>query len=226
MHSGESAPRISDSLDRFFSLGFFSLILADDLLYYLHHRLQHRVEFLWRIHAAHHSSQSFTTLTVARISPFDLSVVTVWPVLVYLGYDPLMVLLVHSMNINYNIFLHHNLVGKLGCLEWFLMTPTHHRIHHSSEDCYMGANLGGVFIFWDRFFGTFRSVEREGVPVIHEKNRLTYTNSALAIILNAFTRPPKTERVAKILDFRKEALETNPILSSSAPVESARGREA
>jgi alkylglycerol monooxygenase len=147
-------PSPRDAIGAYFSLSFLALLVVDDLLYYLHHRLQHKLRWYWRIHAVHHSSPVFNTLVTARFSPLDLSTLTLWPLLVILGFDPLIVLVVHSLNTSWNIFIHNDL-GSLGPLEWVFMTPAHHRVHHSAEDDHTGKNLGGALIIWDKMFGAF-----------------------------------------------------------------------
>ncbi len=65
-------------------------------------------------------------------------------------------LLVHGL---YPFFIHTQLIGKLGLLEYILVTPSHHRVHHASNEKYLDKNYGDVFILWDKLFGTFQKEE-------------------------------------------------------------------
>jgi sterol desaturase/sphingolipid hydroxylase (fatty acid hydroxylase superfamily) len=79
-----------------------------------------------------------------------------------LGFRPEDVMLMYSLTQLYGVLVHTRCVGKLGFLEWFLCTPSHHRVHHAINPQYIDKNLGMVFIVWDRIFGTFET-EREEV---------------------------------------------------------------
>ncbi len=74
---------------------------------------------------------------------------------------------------------HTEAVRSLGPLEWLLNTPSHHRVHHGSNPRYLDKNFGGIFIIWDRLFGTF---EREDEPVVYglTKNIDTYNPLRIA----------------------------------------------
>jgi len=78
-----------------------------------------------------------------------------------LGFRPEMILAAHTISLVYQYWIHTELVGRLGVLEWLLNTPSHHRVHHGSNPQYIDKNHGGIFIVWDRLFGTFEpEVER------------------------------------------------------------------
>jgi sterol desaturase/sphingolipid hydroxylase (fatty acid hydroxylase superfamily) len=79
-----------------------------------------------------------------------------------LGFDPLLIVTVHSINLLYQFWIHTELVDRLGPLEWVLNTPSHHRVHHGANPRYLDRNYGGILIVWDRLFGTF---EPEGETV-------------------------------------------------------------
>jgi sterol desaturase/sphingolipid hydroxylase (fatty acid hydroxylase superfamily) len=79
------------------------------------------------------------------------------------GFDPLDVMFMYAATQIYGILIHTKTVGKLGPLEWFLSTPSHHRVHHASNIKYLDKNMGMIFIIWDRIFGTFEKEEEEVV---------------------------------------------------------------
>jgi sterol desaturase/sphingolipid hydroxylase (fatty acid hydroxylase superfamily) len=132
------------------------LLFAEDCCYYWFHRVHHEVRFLWACHVNHHSSQYFNFSTALRqplLTP--LSGPLFWAPLPLLGFSPAMVLIAQSWSLFYQFWLHTEAVDRLGPLEWFLNTPSHHRVHHGKNVPYLDKNHGGIFIIWDRLFGTF-----------------------------------------------------------------------
>ncbi len=137
------------------------VILLADLTYYWEHRIAHEVRLLWTQHAVHHSSRDMNIITGVRFGPLE----GVWSVfahlpLVFIGFPPELVFTGIIVVLAYQTWLHTELIGKLGPLEWVLNTPSHHRVHHGSDDKYLDRNYGGILIVWDRMFGTFQ-VEEE-----------------------------------------------------------------
>jgi len=152
---------------RLFDLGtgawvFALAVVGDDLLYYWFHRLHHEVRFLWAAHVNHHSSRHYNLSTALRQSWTTFASPLFYVPLPLLGIDPLVAVTVHSANLIYQYWIHTELVGSLGPLEAVLNTPSHHRVHHGRNLRYLDRNHGGIFIVWDRLFGTF---EPEGEPV-------------------------------------------------------------
>ena len=136
-----------------------------DFVYYWKHRLSHETRLLWAFHSVHHSSAEYN-FAVAGRNTF-LTVLYEWLFLAplcLLGLSPEIVLLSRSANLIYQFFLHTKYVSKAkaGILGTILNTPSHHRVHHGSNDSYLDRNYAGVFILWDRVFGTFTE-EREEV---------------------------------------------------------------
>jgi sterol desaturase/sphingolipid hydroxylase (fatty acid hydroxylase superfamily) len=139
------------------------LLVAADLVYYWFHRLHHEVRFLWAAHVNHHSSQRYNFSTALRQSwttPFT-SLFFWWP-LALIGFPPLMILAAIAINTIYQFWIHTEAIDRVGPLEWVLNTPSHHRVHHGANVEYLDRNHGGMFIVWDRLFGTF---ELERAPV-------------------------------------------------------------
>ncbi len=132
------------------------LFLATDFLWYWYHRSGHLVNLFWAAHIVHHQSDDFNYTTAARITVFQaVARGLFWSILPMIGFEPEMIfslLLIHGA---YPFFTHTQLVGKLGWLEYIFVTPSHHRIHHSSNDEYLDKNFGDVLIIWDKIFGTF-----------------------------------------------------------------------
>lgn len=171
------------------------LIFADDFTYYWYHRLHHEVRIFWASHVVHHSSQLLNFSTYFRISwtmPLYFTVFWLW--LPFVGFQPWMVLTSVSINVIYQYFTHTTLVGKLGYLEWFMNTPSHHRVHHSSNVQYLDKNHGAVFIIWDKLFGTFQ--EEQEKPVYGLTNNIS-TYNPVSIAFSEYILLWKDVRKAK-----------------------------
>jgi sterol desaturase/sphingolipid hydroxylase (fatty acid hydroxylase superfamily) len=136
------------------------LLLCTDFLWYWYHRLAHEINLFWAVHVVHHQSEDFNYTVSARITVFQAFVRTgFWAILPILGFPASMItsiLLVHGL---YPFFIHTRLIGKLGILEYILVTPSHHRVHHACNEQYLDKNYGDVFILWDKLFGTFQKEE-------------------------------------------------------------------
>jgi sterol desaturase/sphingolipid hydroxylase (fatty acid hydroxylase superfamily) len=135
--------------------------LAVDVAYYWWHRLSHEVNFLWAVHVVHHQSEDYNLAVALRQAILGSS--TSWPFylpLALLGVPPLVMGSAVALNTLYQFWIHTELVRKLGWLESFLNTPSHHRVHHAVNPQYLDRNYAGVFIVWDRLFGSFEE-ERE-----------------------------------------------------------------
>lgn len=139
------------------------LFVLTDFLWYWYHRLSHTVNLLWGAHIVHHQSEEYNLTVSFRITAFQALVRFFFYLpLPLLGFTGEMILVTFSICGIYQFFIHTRLVKRLGLLEEILVTPSHHRVHHGSNEAYLDKNYGGVFIIWDRLFGTFR---RETEPV-------------------------------------------------------------
>lgn len=141
-----------------------SLLLAEDFMFYWMHRIDHYCRFFWAVHVTHHSSEEFNLTVGFRSSVFQPLYRFIYfiPLSIF-GFDPLDVMFMYAATQIYGILIHTKTVGKLGILEWFLSTPSHHRVHHASNIKYLDKNMGMIFIIWDRIFGTFAQEEEEVV---------------------------------------------------------------
>ncbi len=139
-------------------LGF----LADDFSYYWFHRVSHHSRFFWASHVVHHSSRRYNLGTALRQTwTGDLSgTFLFWLWMPLLGFHPIMVMTLQSISLLYQFWIHTEAIGKLPRpIEWIFNTPSHHRVHHSSDLKYLDMNHGGILIVWDRLFGTFQEEE-------------------------------------------------------------------
>lgn len=137
------------------------VVLLADITYYWEHRIAHEVRLLWTQHAVHHSSRDMNIVTGFRFGPLEglWSLVAHIP-LALIGFAPEAIIFGIIFVLAYQTWLHTELIGKLGPLEWVLNTPSHHRVHHGCDDKYLDKNYGGVLIVWDRLWGSFQ-VEEE-----------------------------------------------------------------
>jgi sterol desaturase/sphingolipid hydroxylase (fatty acid hydroxylase superfamily) len=142
---------------------WIALLILQDFLFYWLHRVDHACRLFWAVHVTHHSSAEFNLTVGFRPSVLQPLYRFAWFLpLALFGFRPEDVLFMYSVTQLYGVLVHTRYVGRLGFLEWFLCTPSHHRVHHGTNPQYVDRNLGMVFIVWDRLFGTF-TPEREEV---------------------------------------------------------------
>ncbi len=136
---------------------WLALLLLEDFAFYWLHRFDHVVRFFWAVHVTHHSSQLFNLTVGFRSSVFQPLYRFIYFIpIAFLGFRPEDIMLMYSATQIYGILIHTKYINKLGLLEYFLATPSHHRVHHGSNPRYLDKNMGMVFIFWDKWFGTFQ----------------------------------------------------------------------
>ena len=138
-------------------LSFFILFILLDFSEYWFHRLSHEVNLLWSAHIVHHQS-SFFNLTVGLrtsifVPFFNIFFYSLFPIL---GFSPENVLLVILIQGIYQLLIHTELIGKLGILEYLIVTPSTHRVHHGKNEIYIDKNYGKCLVFWDQLFGTYQ----------------------------------------------------------------------
>jgi len=137
-----------------------------DLCYYWAHRIGHERNVFWAAHVVHHQSEEYNLTTALRQTStgFLLSWIFYVP-MALCGIPPTVFFTVAVMNLLYQFGVHTRHVPKLGWFEWIFITPSNHRVHHAQNLRYMDRNYGGVFILWDRLFGTFQE-ELDEEPVV------------------------------------------------------------
>jgi len=143
----------------------FAFILYD-FLYYWMHRLHHEYKFLWATHVVHHHGEEFNLSTALRqtSSGFLWKWIFFLPILIS-GIPAPVFVAVGGLNLIYQFWVHTEHIGKLGWYERYFITPSNHRIHHAKNPEYVDKNYGGVFILWDRFFGTYCEEKDDLKPV-------------------------------------------------------------
>ena len=152
---------------RIFTLGYqwwvwILAFFADDLSYYWFHRVSHRVRWFWASHVVHHSSQRYNLSTALRQTWTGnfAGAFLFWLWMPLLGFDPVIVLLMQQISLIYQFWIHTEAIDKLPRpIEFVFNTPSHHRVHHSSDLKYLDRNHGGILIIWDRIFDSFQPEE-------------------------------------------------------------------
>eukprot|EP01112_Ceratiomyxa_fruticulosa_P007928 TRINITY_DN2065_c0_g1_i1.p1 TRINITY_DN2065_c0_g1~~TRINITY_DN2065_c0_g1_i1.p1 ORF type:complete len:451 (+),score=71.13 TRINITY_DN2065_c0_g1_i1:381-1733(+) len=145
--------------------GYLIVFVAYDFAYYWTHRFGHENNMGWAIHVTHHSSEDFNLITALRQASFQRFLT--WPEFLPLAlfFSPQFSTFHSHVNLIYQFWTHTGVVGKLPFwIEYIFNTPSHHRVHHGSNKRYLDKNYGGVFIIWDKMFGTF---EPEGEEVVY-----------------------------------------------------------
>lgn len=136
------------------------LLFTEDFLFYWLHRVDHFCRMFWAVHITHHSSQEFNLTIGFRSSVFQPLYRFIWFIpLTFIGYKGEDIMLIYAITQIYGIIIHTQYIKNLGPFEWFMSTPSHHRVHHGSNPQYLDKNMGMIFIFWDKLFGTFQKEE-------------------------------------------------------------------
>ena len=132
------------------------LLLVTDVIAYWSHRLRHTVPF-WPIHRWHHAPEHLYWFSGNRTSAIDYlllagpSFLTFW----FFSLSPREGMLVVLTYTFLNHWMHANVGWGTRWMEWLLVTPRYHHIHHSQVSEYFNTNFGIIFSFWDRIFCTF-----------------------------------------------------------------------
>jgi hypothetical protein len=128
-----------------------------DLCYYCSHRAGHEVKLFWAAHVVHHQSEDYNLSTALRqtSSGFLFGWIFYTP-LFFIGVPAEMMVTVGALNLIYQFWVHTEHVGELGWFEYVFVSPSNHRVHHARNACYLDRNYGGVFIVWDRLFGSYQ----------------------------------------------------------------------
>ncbi len=162
---------------------FVLLFVLYDFVYYWKHRFAHRVRWWWMEHVTHHSSTHYNLSTALRQPWFGplTGLVLIGGPMVLLGFHPTFIALVAGLNLVYQFWIHTEAIGKLPkWIEAVFNTPSHHRVHHAINARYLDANYAGVFIIWDKMFGTFVAERDTEAPVYGIVKPLT-TNNPLTV---------------------------------------------
>lgn len=161
---------------------WLAVFVIYDFLYYWNHRFGHEMSFFWAAHVVHHSSEDYNLTTALRQSSGSFFNFIFFLPLAFFGVDPILLVSVGSVNLVYQFWVHTRHVGKLGFIEWFMVTPSNHRVHHAQNQVYLDRNYGGVFIIWDRLFGSYQDELDHEKPIYGVRKALKSWNPFYANI--------------------------------------------
>lgn len=148
-------------------LTYLIAFLAIDFAGYWVHRWSHHINILWNLHIIHHSSEEFNLACALRqsitmfVNPFTFLLIPA----ALVGVPPIVIATVGPLHLFAQFWYHTQHIGKMGFLEKIIVTPSHHRVHHAINKEYLDKNLGQIFIFWDKLFGTYQEELKEAPPV-------------------------------------------------------------
>ncbi|MDC1266477.1 sterol desaturase family protein [Crocinitomicaceae bacterium] len=168
-------------------LVYFIAFMVIDLYGYWTHRISHKVNLFWNEHVIHHSSEEFN-LACALRQPVS-TIVRFFTILLipaaFLGVPTEVIATVLPLHLFMQFWYHTRHINKMGFLEYILVTPSHHRVHHAINEEYLDKNLSQVFIFWDFIFGTFQK-ELDNVPPVYGISRPARTRNPFKINFQHF----------------------------------------
>jgi sterol desaturase/sphingolipid hydroxylase (fatty acid hydroxylase superfamily) len=153
-------------LENTWLLSVIAFVCIDFSSYWIH-RLNHKINFFWNQHVIHHSSEEFNLACALRQSISNIlgySALFLIPAAV-LGVPHEVITVLAPLHLFGQFWYHTQHIGKLGILEYFLVTPSQHRVHHAINPIYIDKNLAAIFCVWDRWFGTFQEELKEEPPI-------------------------------------------------------------
>ena len=138
-----------------------------DFASYWNHRLNHKVNIFWNRHVIHHSSEEFNLACALRQSIsawIGFGALFLIPAALF-GVPANIISLLAPLHLFAQFWYHTQHIGKLGFLEYIIVTPSQHRVHHAINPIYIDKNLSAIFCIWDRMFGTFQEELDDEPPV-------------------------------------------------------------
>ena len=166
---------------------YVALFFCLEFCYYWYHRAAHEVYIMWASHSTHHSPNEMTLSAAYRLGwlPFlTFSWIFFLP-LVLIGFSPIAVFTMLSINLMYQFWLHTKLIGKLGFLEGIINTPSAHRVHHASNSAYLNKNYGGILMIYDRIFGTYE-LEKESLEIVYGLTHPNYSRNPFVVVFRVW----------------------------------------
>ncbi len=144
-------------------LYWFILFIAEDLAFYVEHRIDHYCRLFWAVHITHHSSEEFNLTTGFRSSVLQPVYRFIYFIpIALMGFHPLDIVFMYSITQTYGILVHTQYINKMPrWFEAFFVSPSHHRVHHASNIIYLDKNMGMCLIIWDKIFGSFQPEIKE-----------------------------------------------------------------
>ena len=161
---------------------FVIAFIAKDFAGYWIHRMEHTINVFWNRHIIHHSSEEFNLSCALRQSiseVFSFVGIFLLPAAV-IGVPVEVIAIIAPIQLFAQFWYHTRLINKMGVMEYIIVTPSHHRVHHAINSEYIDKNYGQIFIIWDKLFGTFQPELKE-VPPVYGVKRPVHTWNPLLI---------------------------------------------
>ena len=142
--------------------GFVFGYIVWEFAHFIYHFLAHKVRLLWCLHATHHAPEEMNlSVTHAHFfleAPYADLIRT--SICIFIGVPPALLFTIMFIDGTYGAFIHvgENLIkdARFGFLNKFILTPSHHRVHHAKNPLYIDTNYCNLLNFWDRIFGTYQ----------------------------------------------------------------------
>jgi len=166
---------------------FVLAFIGKDFAGYWRHRFEHKINLFWNRHIVHHSSEEFNLSCALRqniSAVFGVFFFLYIPMAV-IGIPAKVIAVIAPLHLFAQFWYHTRLIGRMGFLEYLIVTPSHHRVHHAINPEYMDKNFSEVFIVWDKWFGTFQE-ELNEVPPVYGVKRPAQTWNPILINLQHF----------------------------------------
>ena len=166
---------------------YVALFFGLEFCYYWYHRAAHEVYLMWASHSTHHSPNEMTLSAAYRLGwlPFLTFSWLFFLPLVLIGFSPIAVFTMLSINLMYQFWLHTKLIGRLGFLEGIINTPSAHRVHHASNSVYLDKNYGGILMVYDRIFGTYQP-EKEDLKIVYGLTHPNYSRNPFVVVFRVW----------------------------------------
>jgi sterol desaturase/sphingolipid hydroxylase (fatty acid hydroxylase superfamily) len=150
-------------------------LVGIDFMRYWAHRVGHESRIWWATHVTHHSSQKYNLSVSFRLGWTQYVKIVFFMPVMLMGFDPVVFFIAHQVEVLYQFWIHSAYIDKLPrWIEYIFTTPSHHRVHHSTNPQYMDKNYGSTLIIWDRMFGTFEPEVEQPVYGITKKLEKPY----------------------------------------------------
>lgn len=150
-------------------------LIWTDFWRYVAHKIGHESRFWWATHITHHSSPKYNLSVSFRLGWTQYIKIIFFLPVILTGFDPIMFFICHQIEVLYQFWIHTEYIGKLPkIVEFIFVTPSHHKVHHATNEKYIDKNYGSTLIIWDRMFGTFQPLEEAPVYGITKKLERPY----------------------------------------------------
>jgi len=194
-------------------------ILVYDFCSYWAHRVSHNNRFFWATHVVHHTAEHYNLTVAFRLSWVQHLKIIFFIPIVLLGFHPIIFFIVNQVMVLFQFWQHTEYIKKLPSLiEWTIITPSNHRVHHGADEKYIDKNFGVLFTFWDRLFGTY--AKEDSLPTYGITSKIKLSSNPFYLNFHEFSSIIRDVRTAKNI---KEKLFF--IFGSPAAVEDLKRKE-